>query len=535
MPATTITSTGANDPPMSPHTRAWHILATVTLGGFLSLAVELSLARLVRPWFGDMLFVWAAIIGFVLLYMAVGNLVGGRISPRAGVGTMAWLVALAGVGIYLLPWLSRPALYLAQQGMQRYDLTLPAAALLVIFTLVAWPLTLLGMLSPIAVHLLTREGGRSGPVSGRVFALSTLGSLAGAFVPVFFLLPTLGTRRTFALLGLVALGWAATLWAWSRKARHAALALALLMGGMVHTATQPPLPLKGVPSDGRGRVVYEEESAYNFIQVVAWQEERWLRLNEGEGIHSVWRPGPGLSEGIWDYFLLAPYFGTGAWEQRERRSLLVIGLAGGTIPTLYARAFGPVEMVGVELDPAIVRVAYLYFGLEDLPTLKAVAEDGRVYLRQTNRHFDVIAVDAYRPPYIPFHLATVEFFTLVREHLASDGVVAVNVARTAEDDRLVRAISSTMQQVFPSVFIVDEPLRGAAWGNSLVVGTSQPVTVNTVWHNLEQSTNPYVQEMARRARGYLRPAPPPSLVLQDDHAPVEQLVHAIMLGYLLGR
>ncbi len=509
------------------------LLTSAGLAGFLSLAVELSLSRLLRPWFGDMLFVWAGIIGFVLLYLALGNMLGGRWSTRGDGRRLPWVFFLAGVGILLIPPASRPLLLLAEAGMRAYRVALPLAALAVIFLLLALPLTLLGTVSPLTVRMLTQRAEESGRVAGRVFGFSTGASLLGAFLPVFVLLPHLGTRVTFVLLGALAVAWAGVLWLTrgGRRGAEAVLLVLLIVAGAMPALAR--MPAKGVPPGGRGQVLYEEETLYSFIQVVEWEGERWLRLNEGEGIHSVWRPGPGLSEGIWDYFLLAPYF---APAPRDRpRSLLVIGLAGGTVPTLYARAFGPMRMVGVELDPGIIRVAYRYFGLGDLPFLQAMAGDGRLYLALSDERFDVIAVDAYRPTYIPFHLTTVEFFRLAHAHLTPEGVVAVNAARTRDDFRLVEVLSSTMREVFPTVFVVDEPIGDAAWGNSLVVGTKRPVQVEDFWANVRASENPYIQEMGRRALGHVRVAPPPTTVFWDDRAPVEQVVHDIMLGYLVGK
>lgn len=509
------------------------VWSVVMGGGYVALAAEMALARLLRPWLGDWLGVWAAVIGFVLVYLALGNWLGGRWSRSGDGGRMGWALWGAGVGLYLLPLIARPLLYAAMVGTRTYNVALPIVALVAVGLLLAVPITLLGTLSPLAVRLLTPDEARSGEVAGRVLALSTLASLAGAFTPVFLWLPWLGTRRTFALLGFGAMGMAVVVGLSVRDRRLIGLAAGSLLVGLLALPWWTAGPIKGVDPGGRARVIYEQASAYNFIQVLEWRGERWLRLNEGEGIHSVWRPGPGLSEGIWDYFLLAPYF-RGQGDVRPRH-VLIVGLAGGTAATLYARAFGPVPMVGVELDPAVIRVGRKYFGLDAIPSLSTVAMDGRLFLYTTDDRFDVVLLDAYRPPYIPFHLVTVEFFRLVAEHLTPDGVVAVNVARTARDRRLVDAVSATLHQVFPSVFVVDEPLRGAAWGNSVVIASRQPITLADFWANVKGTNNPYVKEMARRARGHVFPAPQKGLVLRDDRAPVEQIVHAIIVAYLTGR
>ncbi|MCB1602853.1 MAG: hypothetical protein KDI66_22750, partial [Xanthomonadales bacterium] len=172
-----------------------------------------------------------------------------------------------------------------------------------------------------------------------------------------------------------------------------------------------------------GTLIYEDESVYNYIAVRQWGSERHLKLNDGVGIHSVYHPDSVLSLGIWDYFLLAPFFRQSpvpsnqspvASRQSPVSNLLIIGLAAGTVSELYTDIYGPLPITGVELDGQILEVGRQYFGMTQ-PNLTAVAADGRRWLadQPADAQWDVIAIDAYRPPYIPFHLTTVEFFTLV--------------------------------------------------------------------------------------------------------------------------
>jgi spermidine synthase len=224
-------------------------------------------------------------------------------------------------------------------------------------------------------------------------------------------------------------------------------------------------------------------------------------------------------------------------------SLYVVGMAGGTVAQLYTDVYGPIPIDGAELDPDIVAAAREYFNLDAYPNVNAVAADGRSWLlaRSTGAlgdaaPYSVIAIDAYRPPYIPFHLATVEFFELVRASLAEDGVVAVNAARSRDDYSLVDALASTMAQVFPSVYVVDESTQGLSLGNSLVVATMQPTTLDDFRRNaaaIDPATRPLLAEMAGRAALTARPAGAAGMVLTDDKAPIEQIVHGIMLRFFL--
>ena len=161
--------------------------------------------------------------------------------------------------------------------------------------------------------------------------------------------------------------------------------------------------------------------------------------------------------------------------------------------------------------------------------------DGRRFLDGSEQQYDLIAIDAYRPPYIPFHLTTVEFFALARERLTEEGVVAVNVGRTHTDYSLVDAIAATMRQVFPSVYIVDEPDGGGPLGNSLVVATRQPTTLDDFRANLPAFGHPLLAEVAHRMSPHARVATPPpgTPIFTDDRAPVEQVVHRLLLRQVL--
>ncbi|MGC8786362.1 MAG: spermidine synthase, partial [Anaerolineae bacterium] len=185
----------------------------------------------------------------------------------------------------------------------------------------------------------------------------------------------------------------------------------------------------------------------------------------------------------------------------------------------------------VEIDPAIIEAGQRFFDL-NLPNLHIVVEDGRYYLTHTGKRYDVVIVDAYCPPYIPFQLTTVEFFQQVRDHLNPDGVLAINVARTETDYSLVDAIASTLKAVYPNVYIVDT--LGNL--NSIVIASRQPTELSTINARLASLSDPILGNVVSRATGRIREfLIPNAQVLYDDHAPVEQIVHAIVARYFLGQ
>jgi spermidine synthase len=145
----------------------------------------------------------------------------------------------------------------------------------------------------------------------------------------------------------------------------------------------------------------------------------------------------------------------------------------------------------------------------------------------------VVLLDAYRQPYIPFHLTTKEFFQQVRDHLNPGGVTAVNVGRTSTDYRLVAAIASTMAAVYSNVYLVDDP----NFTNTLVFGTTEPVTISDISHNLGLVAAPIATQAAQAtlSGGKLRPSPYHGQVFTDDLAPVERLIDQIIFNYVTGR
>ena len=515
-----------------------YLSVLVFTAGAVTLGMELSASRLLEPAFGNSQIVWAALIGLILLYLSIGAWLGGRLADRyPRQRELDYTMIVAAVGVALAPTFSRPVLRMAATGIEGFAVGLLAGSLLAVLLLFSIPGILLGTASPWAIRLTIHDLQHTGRASGRLYAIATAGSLFGTFLPVLWLIPTVGTRWTFyilswTLLAVVGLGSLRQPHRWiSWLAAAAVLALALL--------AQPGSPLHNDRDDAAGRILYEGESLHNYIAVRQWGSEHHLKLNEGIGLHSVYHPDMLLSDGIWDYFLLAPYFGAPP-DVPEDYQMLLIGLAGGTISELFTNVYGPIEITGIELDPQIIEIGRRYFAMNQ-PNLTAIAADGRRWLSQQppDTQWDLIAVDAYRPPYLPFHLTTVEFFRLVREHLSESGILAINVGRTATNFALVDALAATAGQVFPSVYLIDEPGPPDTLANSLLVATVRPTNLDFLANNLStlpKSLPAEFRAFAGEAQKYTRTASPPATapILTDDRAPVERIVHSIILDFLKG-
>ncbi len=516
------------------------LLATVFVGGLVSLALELAAARLLAPAFGTTDLVWSVVIGLILLYLSAGYALGGRWADRRpSAATLYTVLALAGLAISVIPIASRPLLLAAARGMRVWNLGLIAGPFVVVLVLFAAPVTLLACVSPFAIRLSVRDVASTGGAVGGFTAVSTLGSFIGTFLPNLVLIPAIGTRRTFLLLALIALLtglWG--LWSTHRRRFWSLAWTILILGGLF---VWEPATIKP-----QTNLIHEEESTYNLIQVVEdGSGRRFLLLNEGQGIHSIYTPpalyeGDGdplalLTGGPWDDYLIAPYFNPPPYGPERIEDLLIVGLAAGTTATQFTEVYGPLPIDGVEIDPAIIRTGRTYFGMT-MPNLDVHIADGRTYLLQSDHRYSLIAVDAYRLPYIPWHLTTIEFFQAVRDHLRDDGVVAINVGHTpgtgasGGDWRLVDAMANTMGKVFPSVHVIEVP--GSF--NAIVVATVRPSTPANLAANLPLLEDPRLSYLAQQALDNMRAPGASDLVFTDDLAPVERLTNSLALRYVLG-
>lgn len=511
--------------------RNLYLIAFVS--GMATLAIELSASRLLGSVFGNSNLVWANVIGLMLLYLTVGYFLGGRLADRfARADVLLRLILWAAFLSGLIPVLARPIISRAAQAVFGAEAALALGSFIVILILFSVPVTLLGTVSPFVIRLAVTDVAGSGRVAGQVYAVSTLGSLLGTFLPVLVTIPQIGTTRTFLLFsGALFIIAFLTLVRINRRAALPylcmPLALALLVGYGPSGPLRPPAP--------GARLKYDGESAYNYIQV---QEDaagnRYLYLNEGQGVHSQWREREIFYGGTWDYFLAAPYFNDPPFRADQVASMLLIGLAAGTIPRQHATVYGDILIDGIELDPEIVAVGAEFFDMNAaaLPQLTTHIGDGRFLLNQFDRKYTVIAIDAYRPPYIPWHLTTVEFFAEVKDRLTEFGVVAINVGRTDTDRRLVDALTSTLLEVYASVHAIDVPQSF----NTILVATLRPTTGDNLRENLSyrvDAVNPVLYDILALAAENTVPLGESGVVFTDDRAPVERLVDSIVLDFLL--
>ncbi|MBN1120856.1 MAG: fused MFS/spermidine synthase [Anaerolineae bacterium] len=509
-----------------------YLYVVVFTSGLLSLGLELSASRLLGTVFGTSNIVWANIIGLILLYLTAGYFIGGRLADRSPYVETFYRVVLWGAfSAGLIPALARPVLRVAAGSVFNINAAVLVGSFGVMMILFAVPVTLLGIVSPFAIRLAIEDASGAGGISGRMYAISTIGSIIGTFLPVLVLIPTIGTNLTFMLLSGLLLVVGLTGYGvvdWKKMLRYAWMPVVhILLAIFALPGTLRPVPEGMI-------LLHEDESAYNYIQVVRWGEANILFLNEGQGIHSMYFPDyPDYIEtgGTWDYYLAAPFFNAPPHTPADVTSMAMVGLAAGTVPKQYTQVFGPIPVDGIEIDPDIVQAGRDYFDMDE-PNLNVIVQDGRYALAASDKTYDVVGVDAYRLPYIPWHLTTVEFFQEIREHLSERGVLAINVGRTVDDRRLIEAFSATLGQVFPSVHVIDVPHTC----NSILVATVQPTVPENLIANrdlLGADVQPVLPKVLTTAYEQIRPTPTGGRIMTDDRAPTELMTDLLVVNFVL--
>lgn len=503
-----------------------YLFLTVFVAGMSTLAIEFTASRLLQTVYGTSNIVWANVIGLVLLALTAGYFIGGRLADRHPHEMIFYgLVAAAGFCAVFFLLLTGAILRGASTAMANMNVGAIAGSLLLVAVALVVPVTLLGCLSPFAIRLAVRDVNEAGRISGRIYAVSTLGSLLGTYLPVLIVIPLAGSRAAAVLFGtlLMAVG---LIGLWRSTHRRRVRAGVLLW---------PILLLPAIFFWYRGNIktyegqIYETESAYNYIQVIRRDDCNYLLLNEGQAYHSYYCDGGRVpSVSVWSIMLAAPYFNP---RPAPPRSMAVIGLAAGTIPKQFTHVFGPLPIDGIELDPIILDAGRKYFALDE-PNIHAHVGDGRYIFSGLSGPYDVVTIDAYKVPYIPWHLTTREFFTEVSDKLSETGVLAINVGSVPDDRRLVDAVGTTLLSVFPSVHVIDVP--GSL--NTIVVATMQPTTAGDLQNNLlglGDDADPLLRDALTTAAANLASfATGP--IITDDRAPTEYISDSIVIRYLLG-
>jgi spermidine synthase len=525
-------------------------IAVVAAGAVL-LGVEIAASRVLAPAFGTSIFVWGSLIGVVLAGLAAGYWLGGMLADRYPRSLLLVAVMATGAAAVLaVPLVDGPVLdWVVERDPG------PRASPLLAATILFLPASvILAAVSPIAVRLRARSVGSVGRTAGRLFALSTAGSIAGTIGTAFWLVPELGTGQLFAFAAVALLAAALVVAAVERlPAAMAVAAAGAVAAAAVGMSIAPdragtlsaaasrnwsPLyvergrPVKTADTwvDSTLDVLVDRETRYHHVFVVDDADTRYLRFDSLVQ-SAMFKRAPFRTRLRYsDFFSLALAY------RPTSRDVLAIGLGGGSSPKRLWRDFPQLRIQAVEIDPVVRDVAYRYFHLPHDPRLTVAVDDGRSYLeRNAGRRWDAILIDAFYADSIPFHLFTAEFLEQVRKHLRPGGVVLVNTigATAGEGSQLERAIYRTYRSAFATVVLHPVSLPGqdspTDVRNLMLVATDAPAPSRDFllqrWTELRRE-HPTAPDLAQPIRDRIdRPLDLDGVpILTDDYAPTDSLL-----------
>lgn len=498
--------------------------ALALLTGFAVMSLELTAVRLLAPHFGDSAYVWTNVIGVMLVALAAGAWIGGRLARPADIERrLLRIFVVAGVLVAVVPWLARPFGDWLLPGELLLDDATPAlvrGSLAATALMFAPPVTLIGCLTPMLVAALAHAKVPVGRASGLIAAQSTLGSLLGTFLTTHLLIPEIGSRATVWLCAgfLLACGGLLSTRRWTTAAGALPLTFLFVASGPARA-----------PAVGH-ELLAEVESRYQYLQVVrsgdAGERVTRLQINEGlDSFHSISREDSPYTGAYYDFHATVPFLiGDGAAPAPLR--VLSLGAAAGTFGRVFAAAHPDCRVDGVEIDAAVVELGEEYFGGRGAAGRVCAGLDARVFVERAVAVYDLILVDAYeRQVYIPAHVASRQFFTAVQRRLAPGGAVSINVGGVVFDDPVVQVVGRTMAAVFGEAWAFRVPrsrnfMLVARQGSSIDLDVLQRVSVG------DERLRQIVAQAARRSAW--RRIAPGEPVLDDDQPCLDRLQDAAL-------
>ena len=490
-----------------------YLYITEFFAGISVMAVELGASRLLAPYFSSSQIVWTIIIGTIMIAMALGNIYGGRSADkkpdpdvlyRRILIAAIWIAAIPVLGKYVIIGIAGVIIFTINSN---YLIWAAFIACMVVFV---FPLFLLGTVTPSLVKYTVDSLDDNGKTVGNLGAANTIGSIIGTFIPTFVSIPAVGTAVTFLIFSGILLVLALIYFINAKRGVKKSLISVILFIACCVFGHDSSFAF------WENDITYEGESVYNYLQVKEDDENVILSTNVLFGVQSILKKNEGLTGMYYDYAMAAPYMA--GIKEKEELDMLILGMGTGTYATQCKRYFGDISIEGVEIDDKITDLAVQYFELpEDVPV---TTYDGRAYLNSIDKKYDVIMVDAYQDITIPFQMSSVEFFTLVKDHLSEDGVMVVNMnMRGQKEGNITEYLSDTIANVFDEVYTVDVSFNT----NRELFATNNTEVLKVFEDNLAKEDNEDLSAMMEKVALNLNSYEKGDYLMTDDQAPVELL------------
>ena len=508
----------------------------VFLCGAVVMALELTASRILAPYFGNSIFVWGSLIGVVLTGMSAGYYIGGRVADkRPDFGTFCLVVLTAGIFVLLIP-LVTPVVFDLIISLNLGERIPPLIASVAIL---AMPSFLLGMVSPYAIRLAAKTLSDLGNLAGKLYSLSTAGSIFGTFVTAFILIPELGIVKILQVSGIVLVGL--SLLGLKGKIRVVLVLLLVISAFLAPpTSISPNVMLFKLSLN---EVILEKETLYHHMAILEGIDPfhggkvRTMILDDH--LHSAMD----LNDPQRIIYNYNNYFHVGFVFNPNITNVLFVGGGGFSGPKRFLADYPLVSVDVVEIDEEVINAARQYFDVKNDPRLRIFNEDGRLYLVGSEKKYDLIVLDAYSRTYVPFHLMTLEFFREISKDLNQNGVIVSNIiaSLTGPSSELLKAESNTVREVFSNVYIFEAGMpvgeSSKDYGmtqNLALAATKMPKRYSREELATMARSSPiikianYHEYVATLVEGEW--AANSQIVLTDDYAPVETLLNPITGG-----
>lgn len=446
---------------MTPSTRRFLFLLSFIEGASV-MACELFSAKMIAPFFGGSLYVWAAVLGITLFSLMSGYYLGGYFSERfRNQNLVYWILVFAGFFMAIMPHTSFWSMSATIQMSVQWGTTL--SLLIFMFP----PLILMGMTSPIIINLINSSVTETGKSAGSVYAISTLGGIIATFLVGFYLLPEFGIKWPCYFFGVLLSFF--PLIALMRRGIFKAGAMVVPLCYMAFANSHEPHPL----SD-QIKIQYESEGVLGQIKVIdmpyltasrGWKWGRSLMVNNtAQTIMDLENPAYDLWD--WSYF-----FPTAVSIYPAGSEVLLLGLGGGTLVQQFERL--KFELDVVELDQRVVDVAIRYFYID--PATHIVVDDARRFVNTCTKTYDVITLDLFLNETPPGHVLSLESFQKMKSLLKPGGMIMMNFYGyiSGEKGRASRCILKTFQEAGFWVDILATPGEEAS-RNLIFLAQTEP-------------------------------------------------------------
>ena len=480
------------------------LYATEFFSGMSIMAVELGASRLLAPYFSSSQIVWTIIIGTIMIALALGNVWGGRRADsdknpdklyRRLILAALWIGAIPVLGKFLILALAGVLIVAIDTNLLIWAAFLSCMAIFVA------PLFILGTVTPSLVKYSTDNLEHNGRIVGNLNAFNTIGSIIGTFLPTFVTIPAVGTAITFLIFSGVLL-LIGIIYFWSVGKRKifcaGAVAIFILCAALGNSNSF---------AFWEKNLLYEGESIYNYLQVKDTPRQIIFSTNVLFGVQSLKVKSGELTGMYYDYALAAPLLTGG-------NKILILGMGTGTFAEQCRKYFPSAQIKGVEIDEKITALAQKYFSLPN--DVEVVTYDGRAFLQVDKNIYDVILVDAFQDISPPFQMSSLEFFTLVKNHLTERGIMVVNMNMRGNINEF---LIDTIGKNFSALRTIDA--RGVT--NRVLFAAADDKILNELRARAENLDDENLSRlMIHIAHTWTTPEVGKN-ILTDDRAPVELL------------